>query len=316
MKLKTGILLFLFVSVLSTRSYASCGSCVIPQLGKDDALIKSESRDKKWFFEYLFEQKNWDEMDAQAAHELHDDGFHLHDKTTEDSRHFKFGGHLTGDVTVFAEIPYVVRRSLEIEEHDILGSKQKSEGMGDLHLMGDYRFWKDDKQSLSAVGGIKFPTGQTEEKNSIGTLFEPELQPGTGSYDYILGGIYKVQNSRMSFTGNLVYVFNNEGDHDFEFGDVLTTSFYADYLMNPGSEHFKTRVGADLVYQLARKQKDDGEKVSDSGGQTVLLGPVIKVDVNTHVAFFSSVLFPVSQNWGGVHQELDFEWTVGGKLVF
>ena len=78
----------------------------------------------------------------------------------------------------------------------------------------------------------------------------------------------------------------------------------------------KNKIGLDAIYQYEQKQKDHGVKVADSGGQTILLGPVLKSEVNSQLSFFSSFLYPVVQNLGGVYQELNFEWTAGGKILW
>ncbi len=292
----------------------ACESCTISRLGKDDALVSTKEQGRKLYFEYLFEQKNWDRMDPHDAHELHHDGHDVHDRTTEDFHHFRIGGLITEDLHLFAALPYVIRRSLEVDSHAILGSKQKAEGMGDLNVIGDYRFWKKGPQGVSAVLGLKFPTGSTEEKNSAGTPFEPEMQPGTGSVDYLVGGIYELNKGRSSLVGNWSYVLKTEGDHDFEAGDVFTTSLYYNYLLNPDSRNFKTRVGVDMVFQTEQKQKMDGEKVDDSGGDTILTGPSFKIDTGKHLSFLGNILFPAYQDLGGVHQQLDYEWTLGGQV--
>jgi hypothetical protein len=77
---------------------------------------------------------------------------------------------------------------------------------------------------------------------------------------------------------------------------------------------FNTKVGIDANLQYEQKQKDNGSKVSDSGGTTILLGPALNIGVTQDIAIFSSVMFPVYQNLGGVHQELDYTWTLGAKL--
>ena len=175
--------IFLFIVVMTGQAFA-CGTCgcTLHNLGKDRAGIKSEGRDG-WYFEYLFDQTNWDRMDAREAHNIHHDGHEVHDRTTEDFHHFKFGAHATEDLDVFVDLPYVIRRYLEVDTHAILGSKQRSEGWGDVQLIGNYRFWHQEAQSLSAVAGFQFPTGYTKEKNSIGSVAEAELQPGSGAYD-------------------------------------------------------------------------------------------------------------------------------------
>jgi hypothetical protein len=304
---------FLTIIVFPQETFA-CESCTIPNLGRNRGAVTTESKDKKWFFKYLFEQQEWEKLDIQAAHELHEDGRDIHVKTTQDFHHFSLGNHVTENLTVFTEIPYVIRRSKEIEDATILGSNQKSEGWGDLFLFGDYAFFKENNKSASFVGGVKFPTGSTNRLNSVGDKFELELQPGTGSVDYVTGGVYKQQMNRVELLANMVYVFKTEGARDFKFGDLFSTSLFVDYLINPDSKMFNTKVGIDANLQYEQKQKDNGSKVSDSGGTTILLGPALTIGATRDIAIFSSVMFPVYQNLGGVHQELDYTWTLGAKL--
>ena len=306
--------LFFLSVIASSKEAFACEVCTIPNLGRHEGITVKESKGKKWFFKYLYEQQDWDEIPASEAHELHEGGHHVHDKTKEEFHHFSLGGRLTDQFTVYSDIPYVIRHSIEIEDHDRLGANEKSEGIGDLNIISDYRFFKNDQSSAGFVGGVKFPTGETEEKNSAGTRFGPELQPGTGSYDYIIGGVYQQQKDRLKLLGNLAYVFKTEGDQDYEFGDLLSTSLFIDYLINPDSQSFKTEIGVNANLQYEQKHENRGSSVKDSGGTTLLLGPLVSVEAIPNVSIFGSVLFPVHQDLGGVHQELDFSWTAGGKI--
>jgi hypothetical protein len=150
--------------------------------------------------------------------------------------------------------------------------------------------------------------------NYAGDKFELELQPGTGSFDYVAGGVYKQQINRVDLLANMVYVLKTEGARDFEFGDLFSTSLFVDYLLNPESKMFNTKIGIDANLQYEQKQKHNGGKVSDSGGTTFLLGPALNIGATENITMFSSIMFPVYQDLGGVHQKLDYAWTVGGKL--
>ena len=46
----------------------------------------------------------------------------------------------------------------------------------------------------------------------------------------------------------------------------------------------------------------------------LLLGPIVSLEASDNVSLVGSVLYPVHQDMGGVHQELDFIWTVGSKI--
>lgn len=293
----------------------ACESCTIPRIGRVAELEKG-NLGKPWFFDFTFEQQNWDEKPAEGAHELHEEGHHVHNKTHEEFYHFTLGANPLENLTLLAEIPYVVRGSIEIEDHDRLGEKEESEGIGDLNVIVTYRFLRRDNNYLGAVGGIKFPTGETKETNSQNVRFEPELQPGTGSYDYPLGVVYQLQVNSFVFRGNAIYVFKTEGDQDFEFGDLFSTSLFLDYIVNPGNNAFETKIGLDLNFQHEEKQVDHGEEVADSGGTTFFLGPALTIKANDNVSVFGNILFPVHQNLGGVHQELDFVWNAGTKITW
>ncbi len=308
--------LFFLAIIFSPKEIFACESCTIPNLGRNRGTVTTESKDKKLFFKYLYEQQDWDEIPASEAHKLHEDGHHVHDKTKEEFHHFSLGGKLADQFTVYTDIPYVIRNSIEIEVHARLGANEKSEGWGDLFLFGDYAFFKEENKSGSFVGGIKFPTGSTDEVNSAGDKFELELQPGTGSFDYAAGGVYKQQMNRVDVLANMAYVFKTEGARDFEFGDLFSASLFVDYLLNPESEMFNTKIGIDTNFQYERKQSKNAGTVPDSGGTTLLLGPALNVGATRDIAVFSSFMFPVYQNLGGVHQELDYTWTAGGKIAW
>jgi hypothetical protein len=266
--------------------------------------------------DFTFEQQNWDEIPANKAHELHHEGHHVHDKTEEEFYHFGAGSHLNDRTTLFLQIPYVVRGSLEIHEHETLGQEEHSEGLGDLKFTGIYRFLKENENFLGAVAGVKFPTGETEEKNSHGELFEPELQPGTGSFDTIVGAAFGYEFGPFSIRGNSLYIFKTEGDQDFEFGDLFTSYIFVNYLLNPHSERLKIKPGVDMNLQIEDKQEEVGVEFDDSGGTTLFMGPALTVEINDHVKLLGNVLLPVYQNLGGRHQEVDFIWNLGIRILW
>lgn len=307
------ISLSLFVNLYSGNALATCESCAIPRLGRTDKTM-STNETKPWSFDFAYEQLNWNEIPVQEAHELHEEGHDVHNKKYDSFYHFKLGFNPTQDFSILAQIPYVVRESIEIEDEDRLGQIERSEGIGDLNLIGNYRFYRFADGYVGAIGGVKFPTGRTGERNSHGERFESELQPGTGSFDYPMGLNWEWSKERLILRGNAIYVIKTEGDQDLEFGDLFSTAIFADWIINPDSKNFHTKIGLDLNFQNSQKQIHRGAKVADSGGNTLLLGPVLTIEATDQVAFYGDILFPVYQNLGGVHQKLDFIWNVGLKV--
>ena len=269
---------------------------------------------QKWYFKYLVEQVNWKKISSEQANLDIDAGHDVHDKTIETTHHFELGRHLTDDLNVFVDFSYVIRDAVEIEDADNLGVKQTSKGIGDMQVLGDYRVWHNTNNAVSLAGGIKFPTGSTHEHNLQGERFETDMQPGSGAFNYIIGGIYKWQKDQWSVTANATYVITTQGAQHFQYGDLLTTTLYGEYVFNPHANNFKTHLGLDTIYQEETKEKQNGEKNPDMGGQTVFMGPVLHVDANQNLGITGSFLFPISQNLNGLAQKIDFQWTLGGQI--
>lgn len=307
---------FMFLTILAgDKNVSACEICTIPRLGRQEPLVSAEDTNHKWFFEFLFEEQNWDELDPTFAHNLHHAGHHVHDKTREYFFHFNLGRRVTEDLSVTFELPYVVRHSLGVE-HANLGNKETSEGFGDLNVMASYRTFQSERAGFSLVGGVKLPTGETDQIDSTGALFEPELQPASGSWDFLMGGIFEHRWDRVILKGNATYSFKTEGEQDYTFGDLFSTSLFADYVWNPDNPNVVVKTGMDINYQYTRKDEDAGVTVDDSGGHTIFVGPTMTLEGLRGMSVFGTFLYPVLQDPNGVHQKLDFVWTLGGKLGF
>ncbi len=307
--------LFISLSVFAggLKDALACESCLVPRIGR---MENSEHVDglKKWFFDFTFEQQNWDEKPAREAHLLHHDGHHFHNKTHEEFYHFTLGANPAERLTVYAEVPLVVKGSVEIENHAFLGKKEESRGLGDAHILGTYRVLEKGESFLGAVLGVKLPTGQTKVANSRDEVFEMELQPGSGSFDFPAGVMYQWMVNPFVLRGNAMYVFKTEGDRQFEYGDLFSASLFLDLLIGPQSKGEETKIGLDLNFQNEQKQTENGLSVKDSGGNTLLLGPAVTLRRGQFVTLYGNVLFPVYQELGGVHQELDYVWNAGAKV--
>ncbi len=286
----------------------SC-SCSLSRAGADPMYLSD-----KTFFDFTQEGVNWNTQSAQDAHRQHHEGHHVHNKTHEEFYHFSLGTNVTEDVTLLAELPYIVRSSTEVDSHATLGKHETSQGLGDGKLSAIWRFWREHGNFLGALIGVKLPTGSTGELTSQGILFEPELQPGSGSADGTAGAVFQWDPGPFMVHGNVAYTFRTEGAQDFEHGDLFSSYVSFERCLNPGSKDGRVTLGADMNLQIEQKQTHDGFEIADSGGTTVLLGPSLKIQANDHVAVLANFLLPVDQELGGVHQELDFVWNASIKI--
>jgi len=298
----------------------SCG-CSLARINSEGKLTQTE---KPIFFDFTFEQQVWHKRDTQLARELGKKGHDTHDKTTEEFYHFGFGANFLKRFSVFAELPYIVRHDLNVEPLDDsdpaavdhLGERRTSQGFGDLSLTSIFKLLKNGNNFIGPLAGIKFPTGVTNNKTPQGDKFEPEMQPGSGSFDPSVGTAFAYQVWRIAVHGNAIYTIRTRGGQDFRFGNLFSTYVFVDYLLNPKSKYFQSKVGIDATLQNEQKQKSRKGRVADSGGTTMLLGPEFSIRGNDYISIFGNFLFPAIQNLGGVHQHVQFVWNAGVKISF
>ena len=296
----------------------SCG-CALARISSEGKLSQTE---KPVFFDFSFEQQVWHKRDPQLARNLGAAGHDTHDKTTEEFYHFGLGANFPEWFSVFADLPYIVRHDLNVEPFDNtvpgavdhLGERRASHGFGDLSLSGILKLLKKAHNFIGPLAGIKFPTGVTDNKTPEGDKFAPEMQPGSGSFDPSLGTAFAYQIGRVAVHGNAIYMIRKRGAQNFRFGNLFSTYFFIDYLLNPKSKYFRSKVGIDVSLQNEQKQTGRDGRVADSGGTTLLLGPEFSIRENDYVSIFGNLLFPAVQELGGVHQRVQFIWNAGVKI--
>jgi hypothetical protein len=305
--------IFTFFSFQIIPAAFACDSCGCT-LAKTSGDIHSQ--DKTWFFDATVEQQRWKTQPAEDANAQVLDGHDVHDKTHEEFYHFLLGAHPADRLTILTEMPTVVREAIEVEDPDNLGATQHSDGRGDLNLIAIYKVLVQDEDFLGVAGGVKFPTGETNNRNFQGELFEIEMQPGSGSYDYPLGIVYRHTIDTIVVSGNVSYVIKMKGSRGFQYGGLFFASMNAEYILNPQSKVFRTKVGCDFTVQHSQKDTNVGVKSNDSGETALFIGPGASIQANDNFSVFGNIQFPVYQTTGGVHQKLDYLWTAGAKIVW
>ncbi|HEX6867060.1 MAG TPA: hypothetical protein VF122_07505, partial [Caulobacteraceae bacterium] len=94
---------------------------------------------------------------------------------------------LTDRLTLSAELPYRRHEGLRAGEHSHGGGGVTNDvvelgdvaGIGNMSVMARYRLL-DGGVRLALIGGLKLPTGSTDERNDQGERLETEHQPGSG----------------------------------------------------------------------------------------------------------------------------------------
>lgn len=310
------ILLFLFINgiIFSDQNLImGCDICGIGGFGGSQDGLKGQSvfspvtqKKNQFSLGFLLEYQDWKHFDPQKAHERHEEGRDAHSRRNDMVYNVILGYGLTDNLSLTLQLPFVERRTRQVEEHDFVDQKETSSGKGDVIAYGKYRFY-NKLFGAAAILGIKAPTGQTDERDKQGTRFEPEEQPGTGSTDFIFGMALNKAFGRFTIDGSILYQLKGTGSQDnYEFGDIVRVNINGAYAVKEREKYPGLQMLAGVHAQFAEKDHQNAEKISDTGGTTVFFSPGISSQLTDKVSSSISVMLPVLQNLGRDHQEVDY----------
>lgn len=189
------------------------------------------------------------------------------------------------------------------------------DGLTDLWLTGKYRFYRGPAGSLAVFGGVKFPTGKFDVKNSAGERVEPSATAGSGSYDGMLGLAYsRFLTSRLTFDVSTQYTLRTEAD-GFKLGDRIDGGVAFAYRFTEDVQKFpQVSAFAEANVRHLFKSEEDGERDPNTGGTVLFLTPGVRVGFTKNVSFTVSSPLPVVQELNGT--QLKTSYKVNGGLTF
>jgi len=258
------------------------------------------------------------------------EGIHSLDEIRNTSLSMAYG--LSEELTVSARLPYIERKNIRESEEESPGeghahSHGDSSGLGDILLMGHYRLYKANDMALSMLLGVKAPTGETNDKDDQGNRFETEFQPGTGSWDYLIGAAVTQTMGSLAYHANILYNYTSEGSQHTEVGDALSYNAAVTYRLSShdhaSHNHRHTDSNNDIKWDISlevngetrRENRISGHLEENSGGTTVYLSPGIKVSAG-NVGGFISVGWPLIENTKGVQTDVNTRIVAGFSFVF
>ncbi len=288
-----------------------------------------------------------EEVGGGGDHHGDADGQSPHSLKSIDSINIALAYGLTDDLTVLARLPFVrrtdVREGLHFHEHPVLGEHVNvietlgdASGVGDVTLLGQYRFLKDAASGfeMAALLGIKLPTGKTSETANEGERFEAEFQPGSGSWDGQFGLAATLREGPWSFDTSALYHLVTEGTQDTDLGDRLLYGVALSFRVmgGPAAEEHVHSDGAvhlhkpspkalaiDAVLELNGewhdKQSAGNETDHNSGGHTLYLSPGVRLSAGDWSGF-ASVGIPVVEDMNGLQPDPDWKFVTGVAFAF
>ena len=268
-------------------------------------------------------QADFNDFDSFSDHEMSgyaEDGEHVH--SIDSLFHLSLGIYygITDDFSFGVKVPYIKLsniREAHDEEPEEVHDRGDSQGIGDIILSGQYRFLnlKESNLESSLVFGLKLPTGKTGETDSHGEKFEAEFQPGSGSWDPMIGLAATKRFGLLSLDASILYNFGTEGSQDTNLGDTFLYNLALSYRVLQ-----KGKGSLDLILEAngewIEKQEISGVKDENSGGNTVFVSPGMRFTYDNKWSGYVSVGLPAIQDLNGIQNDLTIRTIVGVSVVF
>jgi hypothetical protein len=169
-----------------------------------------------------------------------------------------------------------------------------TDGFGDTLVGASYAVWGAGMQRLTAAAALKLPTGQWKLPNRYdGGLHDPMLQPGTGSWGYLLAALYSHGGARTSWAASGSYQIATENDLQYSFGDEAILGLGVTRALRPVQS--RTMVAASVQVKAHTRARSTylGAPVPSTGGRMVILSPGLRLTTPGGLGVYAYLQLPV-----------------------
>lgn len=271
----------------------------------------------KWAASFQMEHFDFDSFSDEdlVSFSLEGKDAHSADSITQAFMVGSYG--ITDDLTVSLKLPYVWFDNIREAHADEPGEVHvhgDSDGIGDLSLFGQYRFFSRSGYEAALLFGSEFPTGRTNKKDIDNVRFDAEFQPGSGSFDPFFGMAGQKSIGSFGLYASLLYMVVTEGDQDTDLGD--TFSYNAALSYSPCQGPLAWDLILELNGEYKQRQETAGIKDPNSGGNVILISPGTTITWQKRWSGFLSIGVPVEQDLNGIQTDLNYRMLAGLSAAF
>jgi hypothetical protein len=246
---------------------------------------------------------------------------------------------ITHELTISAELPYVRRDNLREGEDGELARLGSISGIGDASVLAKYRLTHGDGAGFALVAGIKLPTGSTRQRDSEGERLETEHQPGTGSWDPIVGASAATRMGVVRLTASALYQISTTGAQETRLGDRFQAGVALSHRFGPAPhEHFEAvhnhhhgdeldehadeprhdswDAFVELGGEWEGRQRIGGEVEQASGGKWVYVAPGVRFSLAAGWSLGGALALPVWQRIRASHPENRYRLMLSVGRIF
>jgi hypothetical protein len=199
---------------------------------------------------------------------------------------------------LFAFLPY--RYNVQLLDT----SRTTSPGLGDVSMLANAMIIKEDatsegwQQLLLAGGGIKFPTGKYTGITTMDKQGLPNMQPGTGSWDFIVNTNYTVRRKSAGVNVDVAYTITMPNAEKYKYGNRLNAGVLGFYRLKRKGATILPQAGLRYEYTLNDYDNYDRKWLNEQSGGYMCFATA---GLQAYVGQFGLRLtyqLPVSQHYG------------------
>lgn len=229
------------------------------------------------------------------------------------------------DYTLSSKWAFSALIPLVHQSRETFSQQQSSIGIGDLSLITQYMIFANNRSSWNISGGMKLPIGKVSHRDPSGIFFSPDMQSGTGSYDFLVRSSFNQTRFLFPFlTSNVSVLYKKNGINDdfgstenfggrsFAFGDeavaVVSLRYLQDYKLGFLIPDLS------LKYRWGGPNQEQQVEAPNSGGHWVSLplGFSIVPDELKSIRFYGEI--PLYQKLDGL--QITTKYLVGLQLSY
>jgi len=241
-------------------------------------------------------------------------------------------------LTVSAELPYVRRDRLrEGVAGEGIEHAGTVSGIGDMNLLAKYRLTEGEGVGFALIGGIKLPTGSTHRRSADGERLETEHQPGSGSWDPIVGASASLPGHAVQLTASALYQLSTRGAQDTRLGNRLQAGIALSHRFGAAQaeHHHDDEEGAhhhhdegaeprhdswdgfvELAGEWEGRQRIGGEVEQASGGKWAWVAPGVRFNSASGWSAAAAFELPVWQRIRASHPDNRYRLTLSLGRAF
>lgn len=225
------------------------------------------------------------------------------------------GYNFTANTVANMVVPYVIKEFKDRNKRHF-----DARGVGDISVIGKYRFYHEDvpfgSTQMAIIGGLELPTGDTTKRKD-GIKLSRSLQLGSGGVNPSFGLGAGWISAFHALEGGVQFKYNSR-HNGFRFGTDTNYDLAYAYQVYPRWPVENAQLSFLLEFNGEHRERNisGSTKARASGGDTIFLSPGIQYIFLDYALVETSFQFPVLDQVNGRQLNKDYRVMFGFRVIF